>query len=136
MDHEVNEYQDIEEIIAEYGWCEETLELTALRAGIACGQKGIEQFEKLATEKKLKEFLCNHGLMDYFIFQLFLQKYLQHYKNEKKRSPGWFWPLEYTLDSLSDLLEVLVEQEEEKAERYEKAKAIAEEYYRANSLML
>ena len=134
MDHEVYEHQDIDEIMGKYGWCEETLEVAALRAGIACGQKGMEQFEKLATESKLKEFLCNHGLMDDFIFQLFLQKYLQHYKDEMKRSPGWLWLLEYTLDSLSDLLEVLVEQEEEKAERYAKAKAIAEEYYRANQL--
>jgi hypothetical protein len=135
MDHEVYEYQDIDEIMVKYGWCEETLDLAALRAGIACGQKGMEQFEELVTEKKLKEYLCNHGLMDSFIFQLFLQKYLRHYKDEMKRSPGWLWLLEYTLDSLSDLLEVLVEQEEEKAERYEKGKVIAEEYYRANQWM-
>jgi hypothetical protein len=128
MDHEVAEAEDIEALIDRYGWSEQTLDLAAMRIGIACGQEGRWQFEKLVKDKGLRAYLEENDLLEPFIYQRFLEKYLDHYGDLMKSTPHFHWPLSYCLDSVSDLLEELMD--EEAAEPiYAKCQAIAEAYY-------
>ncbi|MBW1294536.1 hypothetical protein [Aquimarina litoralis] len=83
MDHEVDQYGDINNIIEKYGVCEETLCLAIARTCSACGQHGSEQFEEM----------LNEGFLDYIQsnFDLFLEKL----EDEHKFKEIWFMDLDY-----------------------------------------
>lgn len=72
LDHEVNQWGNIEEIIGRYNWCEETASLAIARLLSCCGQHGDEQF---------KEFL--KGELSTFIKRnatLFIEKIITEIK--------------------------------------------------------
>ncbi|MFT9846417.1 hypothetical protein [Aneurinibacillus sp. REN35] len=128
MEHEVFEAKDMYDIITQYGWCDETLDIAAVRAGIACGQHGLEQFAAFTTDMHLRDYLLEHNLVRHFILERFLVKYLHHYGEIMKADPGVHWPLAYALDSLADLTEALVEGGVE-SDLYQEGAAIIEQYY-------
>lgn len=136
MDHEVNEFDDIENIISKFEWCKGTIELVAIRAGIAVGQNGIEQFEKCIIEKGLKDYLQKNNSLEDFIYNLFLNKYLEHYGYLMKKSLSWVWPLSYVFDSIDEIVEMLIEDEKERDRVVDKCKKIARNYYKENSIVM
>ncbi|WP_299899077.1 hypothetical protein [uncultured Aquimarina sp.] len=83
MDHEVDQYGDINTIIEKYGVCEETLSLAIARACSVCGQHGSEQFEELLEDNFLEYIKSN--------FDLFLQKLEEEYQFKEI----WFMDLDY-----------------------------------------
>lgn len=134
MDHEVSEYQDIEELIKMYGWCPETLELAAVRGGIGCGQEGLWQFDSFVKEMGLREYLLENNLLDHFVFAVFLENYLKHYGEIMKNNRHFHWPLSYCLDFVSDILADLIEDEDVAGEYFAKCRSIAENYYAEHKL--
>jgi hypothetical protein len=129
MDHEVNEFADIDNIISKNKWCNGTLELIAIRAGISVGQNGIEQFENCVFEKGLRDYLREKHKLEEFIYNLFLSRYLEHYGYLMKKSLHWVWPLDYVYDSINEICEILIDDEEERNEIIKKCRSISEIYY-------
>ncbi|AFC28245.1 hypothetical protein PM3016_1317 [Paenibacillus mucilaginosus 3016] len=134
MDYEVHEYKDIDELIKRYGWRRETLQLAASRAGVACGQQGIWQFEELASGGGLRSYLEEHHLLHGFLFELFLEPYLLHYAEVLQRSAHLHWPLEYVLDTCSDVLGALAEPDSASA-LLDQCEARARNFYEEHQLM-
>lgn len=57
LDHEVNEYQQIDDIVELYDWADDTFALVAARLGSCAGQSGSEQIEDLLENAGLAEAL-------------------------------------------------------------------------------
>ncbi|MHA7058024.1 hypothetical protein ACWGOQ_0012440 [Aquimarina sp. M1] len=111
MDHEVDQYGDISNIINKYGICKETLSLALVRAGSACGQHGSEQFEELLDQGFLEYIQSN--------FDLFLKKLDQEHEFDQL----WFLDLDYEefwnpgdmeTEWIDTILDVLDEEQKEK----------------------
>lgn len=134
MDHEVNEYEDIEMLIDTYGLCEGTLEIISTRAGIACGQHGLEQLEYCIKKKGLKHYLSHYADLEDFIFRLFLEKYLEFYMNKMKKEHSWIWPLKYSNEAFSDFIDLIIEDEQVSSKYVNKGHDIIIRCYKENQL--
>ena len=111
MDHEVDQYGYINDVINKYGFCEETLALALTRAGSACGQHGSEQFEEILNQGFLDDIGSD--------FDLFLNRLSDEHQYEEL----WFLDLDYEefwnpgdmeTDWIDTILDVLDEHQKEK----------------------
>ncbi|WP_378176656.1 hypothetical protein [Aquimarina sp. SS2-1] len=111
MDHEVNQYGDINDVINKHGACEETFTLAVARACSVCGQHGSEQFNELLEQYFLEYIKSN---FDFFLKRLkeehtfkeiwFLDEDYEEFWNPGDMYPGW----------IDTVLEVLDESQKEK----------------------